>query len=292
MRTHRAEGPGVARAVLHTSQGEQMTNVVIGAASGMGTSVARKLAPRGRLLIADRNPAGLDELAAELGGDVQAFACDMTDQAQVDELIGAVGDLEALVITAGVNAEMAPGRTIFEINLRGVARVLAAAEPLLRPGSVGVAVASQSGYMVPEHPEVFAILEDPLSPTFFDDLGAYFDLDDGARSYQLSKRGVHRLVRSKAKAWGAKGARIMSVSPGINDTPMNREQEKVKPIMAKIIEASPLGRRGTPEEIAEVIDFVTSEKASLLTGSDVLADGGMASVLPPSWDGHLKPAAG
>jgi len=266
-----------------------MTNVVIGAASGMGVAVARKLAPRGRLLIADRNPAGVEALAAELGDDVEAFACDMTDQAQVESLLAAVGQLDALVITAGVNAEMAPGPVILEINLRGVARVLGAAEPLLRPGTVGVAVASQSGYMVPEHPEVFAILEDPLSPTFFDDLGAYFDVNDGSRAYQLSKRGVHRLVRSKAASWGAKGARIMSVSPGINDTPMNREQEKVKPIMAKIIESSPLGRRGTPEEIAEVIDFVTSERASLLTGSDVLADGGMASVLPQSWEGHLRP---
>jgi NAD(P)-dependent dehydrogenase (short-subunit alcohol dehydrogenase family) len=99
---------------------------------------------------------------------------------------------------------------------------------------------------------------------------------------------VHRLVRSKAAAWGARGARIVSVSPGINDTPMNRALEADQPIMQQIIASSPLGRRGTPDEIAAVVAFVTSDEASLLTGCDVLADGGMVSVLPESWAGKLK----
>jgi NAD(P)-dependent dehydrogenase (short-subunit alcohol dehydrogenase family) len=169
-----------------------------------------------------------------------------------------------------------------------MARVFRAAEPLLHTGSVGVGVASQSGYMVPENPELFAVLEDPLSPRFFDDLGTFFDVDDPSLAYQMSKRGVHRLVRSKAASWAERGARIMSVSPGINDTPMNRALEEGQPIMAEIIKNSPLGRRGTPEEIANVISFITSDAASLLTGSDVLADGGMVSVLPSSWEGKLR----
>jgi NAD(P)-dependent dehydrogenase (short-subunit alcohol dehydrogenase family) len=264
-----------------------MTNVVIGAASGMGAAVARQLAPRGRLFIADRDLAGVEKLAAELGGDVQAFPGDVTSQEQVDALFAAVDDLQAVVNTAGVSAAQAPGRQIFEINLIGMARVLRAAEPLLRPGSVGVGIASQSGYLVPQHPELFAVLEKPLSPSFFEDLGRFFDVDDASLSYQLSKCGVHRLIRSKAAEWGARGARIMSVSPGINDTPMNQQLEESRPVMSQIIKNSPLGRRGTPEEIANVVSFVTSDAASLLTGSDVLADGGMVSVLPPSWEGKL-----
>ena len=69
---------------------------------------------------------------------------------------------------------------------------------------------------------------------------------------------------------------------------MNRALEADQPIMLDIIKNSPLGRRGTPEEIAKVISFITSDAASLLTGSDVLADGGMVSVLPPSWEGKLR----
>jgi len=265
-----------------------MTNVVIGAASGMGAAVARQLAARGPLLIADQNPAGLEQIATELGGDVEAVVCDVTDQAQVDALFVKVEELGALVHTAGISGSMAPGRRILEVNLMGPARVLRAAEPVLRPGSVGVCVASQSGYMVPESPELFAVLEDPLSAEFFDELGAFFDVDVPSLAYQMSKRGVLRLVRRAAPSWGARGARVMSVSPGINDTPMNRLDESNHPIMQDIIKSSPLGRRGTPEEIANVISFITSDAASLLTGSDVLADGGMVSVLPPSWEGRLR----
>jgi NAD(P)-dependent dehydrogenase (short-subunit alcohol dehydrogenase family) len=264
-----------------------MTNVVIGAGSGMGAAVARQLAPRGRLLVADQKPEGVEALAAELGGDVKAYACDVTDQGQIDALFADVDELDAVVVTAGISGTWFEGRKIFEVNLIGMARVLRAAEAMLRPGTVGVGVASQSGYMVPENPDLFAVLEDPLDPAFFDKLGAFFDIDNPSLAYQMSKRGVHRLVRSKAAAWGKKGARIMSVSPGINDTPMNAKLEESQPIMAEIIRNSPLGRRGTPEEIANVISFVTSDAAALLTGSDVLADGGMVSVLPSSWEGQL-----
>jgi NAD(P)-dependent dehydrogenase (short-subunit alcohol dehydrogenase family) len=266
-----------------------MTNVVIGAASGMGTSVACQLAPRGRLVIADRDVTGLEALAAELGGDTVALPCDLTDQAQVDALFAEVDELDALVITAGISAAgMERGKPIFEVNLVGMARVLRAAEPFLRPGTVAVGVASQSGYLVPENPALFAVLEDPLAPDFYEKLGTFFDYEDPTLAYQMSKRGVHRLVRSKAAEWGKHGARIMSVSPGINDTPMNRALEADRPIMLDIIKNSPLGRRGTPDEIANVISFVTSDAASLLTGSDVLADGGMVAVLPATWDGKIK----
>jgi NAD(P)-dependent dehydrogenase (short-subunit alcohol dehydrogenase family) len=265
-----------------------MTNVVIGAASGMGAAVARKLAPRGRLLIADRNEEALVAMAAELGGDVEAALCDVSDQAQIDALFARVDELDAVVNTAGISGAMAPGRQILDVNLVGTARVLRAAEPRLRPGTVAVCVASQSGYMVPEDEALFAALENPLSPSFFDDLAELFDLESSSLCYQASKRGVHRLVRKTAKSWGARGARILSLSPGINDTPMNRNEEEKNPVMLDMIAACPLGRRGTPEEIANVVGFLTSGDASYMTGSDVLVDGGMVAVLPEPWKGQLR----
>jgi NAD(P)-dependent dehydrogenase (short-subunit alcohol dehydrogenase family) len=173
------------------------------------------------------------------------------------------------------------GRQIFEVNLIGTNRVLAAVEPLLRPGSVAVLFASMSGYRVPDRPDVFAVLDDPLSPTFFDDLGACgVDPDAVQFAYPMSKRGIHRTARRLAAPWGAKGARIMSLSPGINDTPMNHSDEAKNPIMADIIKSGPLGRRGTPDEVAKVVRFLTSDDASFMTGSDVLVDGGMVAVIP------------
>ena len=145
-----------------------MTNVVIGAASGLGAAVTRRLASRGRLLVADRNLEGARQIAAELGADAEAFACDVTEQEQVDTLVAAIGELDALVITAGLSGTMAPARTILEVNLVGTARVLDAVEPLLRPGAVAVCFSSASVDRTPEVPELMTVLEDPRSDRFFD----------------------------------------------------------------------------------------------------------------------------
>jgi NAD(P)-dependent dehydrogenase (short-subunit alcohol dehydrogenase family) len=269
-----------------------MTNVVIGAGSGMGTAVARALAPRGRLIVGDRNLEAVEAVAAGLGGDVSPMACDVTEQGQIDALVESIDELDALVLTAGLSGSMANGRRIFEVNLIGTARLLAAVEPLLRPGTVGVCFASMSGHRVPERPELMKILDDPLSDRFFDEfLELGIDPDQPQLAYPMSKRGVQRLARRLCPPWGARGARILSVSPGINDTPMNRLDESRHPIMADIIKSSPLGRRGQPEEVADVVEFLTSDKASFMTGSDVLVDGGMVATIPEDTTGGRAKAA-
>ncbi|TMK61310.1 MAG: SDR family oxidoreductase [Actinobacteria bacterium] len=133
-----------------------------------------------------------------------------------------------------------------------------------------------------------AVLDDPLSDRFFDALiEVGVDPDDATLAYSLSKRGVMRLVRRSTVPWGARGARILSLSPGINDTPMSRFDESHHPIMAEIIKNSPLGRRGQPEEVANVAAFLTSDGASFMTGSDVVVDGGMVATIPDPTAGRI-----
>lgn len=260
-----------------------MTNVVVGAGSGMGAAVAKVLAPRGHLIVADVNLDAVTKVAEEIGGDVEALPCDITDVDQVDALLARVrelGDLGAFVVSAGLSGSMANGRRILEVNLISTARIMTAVEPLLGPGSVGICFSSMSGYRVPQSPALLSVLDEPLAPDFFEKLVALGTDPDQRGAYPISKCGVHRLVRSLASAYGARGARIMSVSPGINDTPMNRLDEENNPIMLDFINAAPLGRRGKPEEVANVVAFLTSEGASFMTGSDVLIDGGMVAVIP------------
>jgi NAD(P)-dependent dehydrogenase (short-subunit alcohol dehydrogenase family) len=198
----------------------------------------------------------------------------------VEALAARVERLGSLVVTAGLSPSMAGGRAIYEVNLLGAERIVRAFEPRAGEGSAAVFFSSIAGHMLPAPAEVDAVLDDPASATFFDDLaGLGFDPDNPQLAYSLSKRGLMRLVRRKAAAWGARGARILSLSPGIVDTGMGRLEAENQPVMAGMVESSPLARTGRPEEVASVAAFLVSEAASFMTGTDVLVDGGAIAAL-------------
>src|SRR5262245_43581669 len=120
-----------------------MTSVVIGAASGMGAATARRLVARGPLVLADRDAAGLEALSTELGGEVPGLAGGVRQADTIEAVAAEVDQLGALVITAGMSAaQQVSGRTIFEINLLGSARVLDTFDRLVGPGTAAVCFAS------------------------------------------------------------------------------------------------------------------------------------------------------
>lgn len=255
--------------------------VVVGAASGIGASLAERLAAHGPLLLADSDVDRLTAVADELGGDVRSVKCDITSAEDIESLVAMAGSPACVAVTAGLSPTMASGRVIHDVNLVGLERLIRAVGPAMGAGSAGVVVASIAGHMVPADERIDAILADPLSPSFFDDLSAHgLDPDDPEIAYAVSKRGVLSLVRRHAPAWGTRGARLVSVSPGIIDTGMGRQEAQAQPMMADMVESSALGRIGRPEEVASVLEFLVSSSASYITGTDILVDGGTVTWTP------------
>ena len=254
--------------------------VVVGSGSGKGAAVAQRLHGPNPMIVADIDETAARRTAAELG-DVVAVRCDVTDRASCDALASKLDGLAVLVVTAGLSPTRADGARILDVNLCGTVRLLQAVDAAVGEGTVAVLFASSAahGYTLP--PEVLAALDDPLAPDLVGRLqGAGLDPTVPEFAYPLSKHGVVRLVRRTAASWWERGARIMSLSPGIIETPMGNREFERQPAMADMIDR--VGRMGMADEVAAVVSFLVSDDASFMTGSDVLVDGGVVAMTSPT----------
>jgi NAD(P)-dependent dehydrogenase (short-subunit alcohol dehydrogenase family) len=258
--------------------------VIVGA-GGLSMAIARRLGNVHRLLICDLDSALLERSVSALrteGHDVCGQVCDVTDEASVRALAGAAaefGQVKTLVHVVGLSPSMADAATILAVNLFGAALVADAFFDLAFPGSVAVFIASLAGHtMADVSPQVIADLDDPLAP---DLLGRIERASEGGLTaglaYSLSKLGVIRMCRRHALPWGRHGARILSVSPGLINSPQGASGYAVHPEKVQLVEMTPLAREGTMIEVADAIEFLVSDRASFISGIDLLVDGGLAA---------------
>ncbi len=253
--------------------------VITGGASGMGLECARRLGARHRLVLADLNPAGLEAAATMLIAEGCVVAPVVTDVtlpdsvARLAETARSLGPLDTLVHAAGLSPTMADGRRIMAVNLVGTALVERAFLELAVPGSAAVLIASTAGHTGPASRRNDPILAMPLAVEFWDAVAS--DIADPVSAYSVSKRGVILYAETVAPDWGTRGARIVSISPGMIDTPMNAREFAVQPLMKNMLDMSPIPRCGRAEEIAATVEFLISDGASFITGTDIRVDGGV-----------------
>jgi NAD(P)-dependent dehydrogenase (short-subunit alcohol dehydrogenase family) len=268
--------------------------VITGAGGGMGRACARMLGETMDLVLTDVAAGPLDSFADALVQEGFAvaplIAGDLSDAAVVEALAASAAEgagLGTLVHTAGLSPALAPWEPIMRTNLIGTARLLAAIEPALRPGSVAILIASMAGHLAPALPEADPILDDPLAPDLIariapviDALADHGDPRGSAQvSYALSKRATIRMAEQRAGDWARHGARIVSISPGTIWTPMGRREAEENPNAAAVVTATPAGRWGTAMDIAAAVRFLASDSAGFITGTDLRVDGGVTPYL-------------
>jgi NAD(P)-dependent dehydrogenase (short-subunit alcohol dehydrogenase family) len=234
--------------------------LVVGGASGIGAGIARRLSAEGvPLIVADLDLAAATRLASELGGDARAV--DVTEPASVAALYDGLDVLPSLLVHSAGGAARHPAVDIdeatwaqsFQLNAGGffrtaqqLARRLIAAG---RPGSI-LQIAS-------------ALHEGPAP---------------GLAHFAAAKAASVTLVRCFAGEWAASGIRVNALTPGPIDTPMTRRawQRRSPQEQAEFVARIPLGRLGTPDDVASLAAFLLAEDARWITGSVFSLDGGLA----------------
>lgn len=259
---------------------------------GISLAAARRLGRSHRIVLASdsasKNVARLATLLED-GVDAVAAECDMTDPVSVAALkkfVAVHGPLRTLVHVAALSPTMGDWRDLFAVNLVGSALVEQACLELVTAGSAAVFVASSAGYLAaPPVPEVVAVLDDPLAPDFLARLDALVEPEErtSLHAYRLSKFALRRMCRFRATAWGVKGARIVSMSPGSIATPMGAREltGPNREVKLDLMRKLPIQRVGTMAETADAIEFLVSDRASYITGTDLLVDGGLVAGTRP-----------
>ncbi len=264
--------------------------LVTGAGRGMGRACADRFTSTADVLVlVDRDAPSLDAAAGALAGspcEVVAVTLDVTDREQIGALaarVAELGRLGPIAHAAGISPTMADWRAIFQVDLVGTALLADALTPLVTAGTAMVCFASSAAHLAAAagDPPFDAVLDEPLHPELLARLRAAAgeSIEDPGVAYGWAKRGVQRLARRVAVSWGPRGGRICSISPGLIDTPMGRQETAAHPVMTVLLEHTPLGREGTADELAAVVEYLCSPAASFVTGCDLLVDGGMCAAM-------------
>jgi NAD(P)-dependent dehydrogenase (short-subunit alcohol dehydrogenase family) len=265
-----------------------MSDVVVVLGPGViGQAIARRVGTGKHVVLADLREANAEAAADRMrnaGFDVITTTVDVSSRASVHALVEtatARGDITGVIHAAGVSPSQAPIEAILAVDLYGTAVVLEEFGTVIAPGGAGVVIASQSGHrlgaLTPEQNQALATT--PAEELLKLPMLRPGQVSDTLHAYQLAKRGNALRVMAEAVRWAKRGARVNTISPGIIITPLAID-ELTGPRgegYRRMIEQSPVGRAGTPDEVAGVAALLMGSDGGFITGSDVLMDGGVTA---------------
>jgi len=235
--------------------------LVTGGAQGIGYACAEALIEDGaKVIVADINAEGVKAAADSLGHGTTAMVCDMGDTAAIDAMFKAIqkdhGALSILVNNAGIampndffDTSIDDFKKVIDINLTGTFHAIQRASKMMVDAKIEGAIVNMSS--------INAVVSIPTIP-----------------AYCASKGGVMQLTKSTALALAPHNIRVNAVGPGSIDTAMLAGVNANPEAMAMVMSRTPLKRIGTPREIADVVAFLASSKASYITGETIYVDGG------------------
>jgi 2-keto-3-deoxy-L-fuconate dehydrogenase len=248
------------------------TALVTGGGSGIGKAICLRLGGEGaRVLVLDRDSAAADSVVADIagaGGRAAAYTCDVSDHDGVRTVVGgmlAEGDIDILVNCAGIalignveNTSEADFDRLYQVNVKGAFNLLAAVIPAMKARRYGVVVNIASVAATAAVADRFA--------------------------YSTTKGAILAMTYSIAKDYVAHGIRCNAVSPARVHTPFvdayldryypdNRDE-----VYEQLAKSQPIGRMGTPEEVAGMVAYLCSDEASLVTGTNFPIDGGFTTL--------------
>ena len=233
---------------------EGRTALVTGGSRGIGRSIAAELARAGAAVVIGYQSAGdeAEAVAGEIGG--RAVQADVSDPDQARRLVEDAGEVEILVNNAGITRDgllmrMSDDdwRAVLDTNLGGVFHTCRAATRGMLKRRSGSIVNVSSVVGVHGNP--------------------------GQTNYGAAKAGIIGFTKSLARELGVRGVRANVVAPGYIDTRLT--QELPDELKGAMLQNTPLGRFGSPEDVAGAVRFLCSDEASFITGEVLLVDGGL-----------------
>ncbi len=244
--------------------------LITGGNSGIGLAIAQRFVSEGAyVFITGRRRSELDAAIKQIGSNITGVQSDVSNLADLDRLYSEVkkqkDHIDILFANAGLG-ESAPLEAIteahfnkiFSVNVKGLLFTVQKALPLFQGGGSIILNASTAGSKA----------------------------STGFSVYGATKAAVRSFARSWAVELNHRKIRVNAISPGPIDTPglsgfvrdMAQNVQQIEQIKASIISSVPLGRMGSPDEVAKAVSFLASDDSSFITGIELFVDGGMAQI--------------